>query len=263
MLKTVVITPSTCDLPPGWSIDRFREALQRAADAWSFPNVPCATKLVVGEPQAEWRATRDGKNLVAFRGKSWCHNERCGPSSTFPLRAMAMTSTYPSETSRPPEEADVELNAVSFQLTPGAGGSSPASPQWSVPLEPVLVHEIGHVLGLPDVCGAHRRASGRPVITACPAEDRQRVMFAANLNTRPTPADVAELCRLYPTVDTATTAHESTTTAPTGHDWGGGAWAGAQLLLSLGIVALAVGMGRRVRRSYESLRLSRLGRRAR
>jgi hypothetical protein len=256
MVKTVVITPSASDLPPGWSIDRFREAVQRAADAWSLPNVPCAVKLVVGAPQAEWRATRDGKNLVAFRGQSWCHNQRCGPSSTFPLRAMAMTSTYPAETSRPPDEADVELNAVSFQLTPAGRGGNPESAKWSVPLEPVLVHEIGHVLGLPDVCGAQRRVSGRPVTAACAAEDRQRVMFAANLNARPTPADVAELCRLYPPVDTATIAHESASPAPTGHERGGGAsGGGAQLLISVAVVALALAVGWRVRRTLASLRL--------
>src|SRR6266498_2240195 len=238
MLTTVVITPSTNDLPPGWTIDRFREVLQRAADAWSVPKVPCSRKLVVGQPTSEWRATRDGTNLVAFRGKAWCHNERCGPTSTFPLRAMAMTNTYPEGTSAPPEEADVELNAAGFRVASEPGL---AKPRWSVPLEPVLVHELGHVLGLHDVCRAERSASGRPTTSSCRAEDRQSVMFASGLNTRPSTADVAELCRLYPAASTDAVA--STEAAPNSiHDLERvqGVSGGLAAVISLVIVALSV-----------------------
>src|SRR5690242_1966639 len=106
MVTTVVITPSSVELPSGWTAERFREALERAAEAWSHPNVPCGVKLVVTEPRAEWRAARDGTNLVTFRGSSWCHNGRCGPGTTFPLRSTAMTTPYIDGTPRP-SEADV------------------------------------------------------------------------------------------------------------------------------------------------------------
>jgi hypothetical protein len=247
-MKTVVITPSTSGLPPDWSIDRFREALQRAADSWSFPSVRCGVKLVVGQPQAEWRAVRDGTNLVAFRSKDWCHNERCGPTSTFPLRAMGMTTPYPGGAGLP-EEADVELNAVTFRLAGNGDVGKQLHAQWSTPIEPVLVHELGHVLGLPDVCGGERRASGRAVTSACSAQDRQRVMFAANLNAHPAHADVAELCRLYP-ADGSGAIEVAEATPASGHGVPSGFYAAgsAHALIPLAIVALAIVVARRMRR---------------
>jgi hypothetical protein len=55
----------------------------------------------------------------------------------------------------------------------------------------VLAHEIGHVLGLPDVCGELRTASGEPETSARSPDDRQRMMFAASAHDALTPADVA------------------------------------------------------------------------
>lgn len=243
MAKTVVITPSTADLPDGWSVGRFREALQRAADAWNDASVACGLKLVVGEPRSEWRAARDGTNLVAFRSRTWCHNERCGPMSTYPRRAMAMTTPYPGGAERP-DEADVELNAVSFRLTAGDDVGAPPTEKWSAPIAPVLVHEIGHVLGLADVCGGERRASGRPVTSRCSVEDRQRVMFAANASERPAPADVAELCRLFPPAGAPIIESAPADPAPVP-----GSGVGASLLLALLAIGLVLVAGRRVRRA--------------
>jgi hypothetical protein len=184
-VKTVVLTPSGLDLPAGWSGDAFRDAVQRAAERWSAPNVPCAVKLTVAEPRPVRLAARDGSNVVVMRGRSWCHNDRCGPETTFPQRAAGMTTVYPQgATGVAIEEADVELNAAAFQR-PGA-------------LESVLVHEIGHVLGLGDACVAGHRASGRPVIAECSADERARAMFPSGLKATVGAADVAELCRLYP-----------------------------------------------------------------
>lgn len=247
MSRTVVITPSTSELPAGWSVDRFREALQRAADAWSFPNVACGVRLVVGAAQPEWRAVRDGTNLVAFRSRNWCHNGRCAAMSTFPLRAMAMTTPYPVDRERP-DEADVELNGAAFRFTGDDVSGLPAATKWSVPIEPVLVHELGHVLGLPDVCGDDRRASGQPVTSVCTAEDRHRVMFAAGLNARPTAGDVAELCQLYPADRTG--AAETKPTGPASIARGG---LGLDLLLSLVVVGMVLAIGRRVRAAQRIL----------
>jgi hypothetical protein len=112
-----------------------------------------------------------------------------------------MTTTYPpGVTGNAVTEGDIELNAVACDFTApevrtGSVGSGRKRP---VPLEAALVHEIGHVLGLPDVCGDHRLASGRPVTEGCTEEDRKRVMFAAGVQSAPSERDVAELCRLYP-----------------------------------------------------------------
>jgi hypothetical protein len=99
---------------------------------------------------------------------------------------------------RAPAEADIELNGVAYRFTGRPGGDVDAGARlWPVPMTSVLVHEIGHVLGLADVCGSERRASGQPITDACSATDRARVMFAASVADTPTAADVAELCALY------------------------------------------------------------------
>jgi len=247
MSKTVVITPSTIELPSGWSVDRFREALQGAADVWNVSGARCGVRVAVGEAKPEWRAAPDGTNLVIFRSRNWCHNGRCGGMSTFPLRSMAMTTPYPADGERP-DEADVELNAATFRFTGDEASGIPANPKWAVPIEPVLVHELGHVLGLPDVCGDDRRASGQPVTSTCKAEDRKRVMFAAGLNQRPAPGDLADLCRLYPAEGTeAVAALPGTPRAIAG----GGV--GFDLLLSLVVIGLALTVGRQVRAALRFL----------
>ena len=199
-ITSVVLTPSTSALPPGWSAGDFRDAIQRAANRWSFPNVPCAVTVTVSEGRPAWLAARDGVDVVAYRNRTWCHNERCGAGSTFPLRATAETTTYPEAApGRAPTEADVELNGVAYRFTGRSGGDVAADARaWTVPMTSVLAHEIGHVLGLADACGAARRASGQPITDGCSATDRARVMFAASVADTPTAADVAELCALYP-----------------------------------------------------------------
>jgi hypothetical protein len=191
-VKTVVLTPSTHDLPPGWSGEDLRKTVQAAAARWSYPQVPCALKVTVAEPTSAWRATQDGTNLIVYRSQTWCHNERCGPESTFPLRVTGMTTSYPTGAAgRAVVEGDVELNGVTFAPTATAG-------KWTAPLESVLVHELGHVVGLPDACLVDHRASGRPVIGGCGPEESTRAMFPTGLHDALAAGDVAALCALYP-----------------------------------------------------------------
>jgi hypothetical protein len=153
VIRTIILTPSASELPTGWSAGEFREIIERAAGRWSYPNVPCGVRVVVGEPRSEWRAVQDGTNLVAVRGRSWCHNGRCSAATTYPLRTMGMTTTYPAgATGGAIMEADIEINGVFFQFTDAGALPDESARKHAVRLESILTHEIGHVLGLGDVC---------------------------------------------------------------------------------------------------------------
>jgi hypothetical protein len=179
---TVTLTPSSIDLPPGVSTGEFESALQAAAAAWGYPEVPCTSlRVLVTKAQRTRLVTEDSVNAVIFRSQRWCHNERCGRDSTFPIRAAAMTTVFPRGAGPGlVREGDIELNGVHFDWQDGAG----MKPQ--APLQAVLVHEIGHVLGLRDECSG----------PDC-RHDPETAM--ANVGrTAPGPDDVRRVCTAFP-----------------------------------------------------------------
>lgn len=177
---------STHDLPPGVTSDRVRDALARAAAVWSYPAIACSNvELRVEADSRERLATQDGVSLVLFRDREWCHNDRCGGLRTFPLHVAAMTSAYASGEKL---EGDIELNAVTFDWT----SSRQDVERPRAPLQAVLAHELGHVLGLPDACGAAH--SGKPL----PCNAPPSIMLAPARLERPTEWDVKALCALHP-----------------------------------------------------------------
>lgn len=129
---------------------------------------------------------------------------------------MGMTTTYPDGArGTAVREADVELNAKVFDFTvSGVDRTRAEGTSRSVPLEAVLVHELGHVLGLGDVCiDAH--ALGPKVAQDCPPEQRERVMFAPALLGQPTARDIAELCSIH-ALQAEKSGREGETTASNG-----------------------------------------------
>ncbi len=164
--RELTLTPSSREAPEGWSVEGLVRELERAADAWSVTRGDCRIAVRVAPAQSFWAATEDGVNLVAFRTESWCHNGRCGHLRTFPRRAVAMTTTYP-EGARGSAvvEADVELNGVDFRFESSDRlGTKPSGERgFDQSLKKVLVHEIGHALGLEDHCGTggHRSTNAR------------------------------------------------------------------------------------------------------
>jgi hypothetical protein len=196
-VTTLLLTPSQRALPDGLTKDAWRAAVDRAAHAWSYPEVACTDlELRVAEPLTLRVAEQDGRSMLVFRDGEWCHNERCSAKTVFPPRTMAMTGTYPEGArGNAVVEADVELNASRFVFTLDDTLNT-TGPKPAVPLHAVLLHELGHVAGLEDVCGADD-ARHAPSSVGCPAAN-DSVMFAPALRLALSPRDSSELCRIHP-----------------------------------------------------------------
>lgn len=201
-MKTVAITPSSQNLPHGLSRWDWVEVVASAARKWSYPTVQCTSaQLVVGSLR-DWRTVGDDDvNLVVFREHVWCKNERCGREGQFSSRAMAMTQTYPDGARGDRiRGADIELNSVNFLFQQSEPPTDQAtslstSDKPIVKLEAVVLHELGHVLGLEDKCAA---AFGKYPGATCSSDDTNSVMFAPAQHLELAASDVAALCALYP-----------------------------------------------------------------
>jgi hypothetical protein len=197
------LVPSSHALPDGLDAASFRRALVEAAEAWNRSGcLPFA--LEVSAPAPHRLAQEDGRNVVVFRPGDWCHNERCGAGRTFPTRAAAMTTVYPEGGGvREVREADIELNAASFDWTLDEEDDRPhGTGRQIAPLEAVLAHELGHLLGLRDTCGSEHggRAKAR---ASCSADERESLMFSGSTRTAPSPWDRDQLCAAFGTVPRA------------------------------------------------------------
>lgn len=214
-MRIVTLTPSDHELPRNLAKPEWAEIVDGVAAAWNEGMPACGVPRIQVAPMTHrWLAEEDGTNLVVFRSREWCHNERCSRTDTYPMRALAMTTTYPAgATGALVGEADIELGLAAFvalgrhqskqgiggavagaslnaQDLPSAHGLAPADL-----LQRVLLHEVGHVLGLPDVCANQPVQSAE--VQSCPVDYRERAMYALGLNATPSRGDYESLCHLY------------------------------------------------------------------
>jgi hypothetical protein len=202
----------TQELPDGWAREQLLEALAGAAATWSAPNVACTSlRIRVRDgDQAAPGAQRDGVSSVSFYTRDFCNGGVRRTGRCYDSRMAALTTTQYGEATAQEvaiDEADIELNAVNFRFAAGPVVRAAGS----LDLQAVLVHEIGHVLGLADNCragGGGRDDRGRalPDCRRASADVRRSVMFPAALidagrgvlKRALSRDDVAGVCALYP-----------------------------------------------------------------
>ena len=160
---------------PGEFGAALREATERAAARWSAASG--LEILVRADPQASPQVSEDGHCSVVLRTRRWCPEDPAQPCHD-PSR-HALTQLYARPLPGSPEsaeilEADIEVNAVDFDWH--------ALPQRS--LDAVLLHELGHLLGLEHSCGAttlleHSDQQGWPVpiCRSAPPSALESVMY--------------------------------------------------------------------------------------
>ena len=200
-MRTFVVTPSRSGLYGLLPRQDWQALVARSVDSWNQELARCCSVRLSLAPAVDRRlAEQDNLNLVILRRGPWCHNERCGKASTFPLTVLGMTNTYPKDAvGAQVREADIEINATHVHHSPGAGWvlALPGSDR-EVSLQAVVTHEIGHLLGLRDACGDHYGRTGRIVRDACPEAQRSRVMFGPAQLLVPAATDLRELSEIYP-----------------------------------------------------------------
>ncbi len=167
--------------PPGELGRALLQASERAAARWS-----AATGLSISVRSAAAtpaRVSEDGRSLVVLRRQRWCPDDALAPCHDPSRHALTQLYTRPAAVAPAAEiiEADIELNGVDFTWSASAAGA----------LDAVLLHELGHLLGLDHSCAASRlRArtdhTGAPVplCSEAPASALRAVMYPDPLDPR-------------------------------------------------------------------------------
>jgi len=195
--------------PPDLSGLDARTAIQAALAAWSYPIVGCTKlelKLVTDTAGMVPQVANDMRPQLIFRTDRWCDGMNCHDPA-----GLAVTSVFARASDGTIVDVDIELNAVNHRWTMiPAGGVNPLP--GARDLSNVLAHELGHLLGLSEVCIAGpssptspRDHLGNPVppCANAPAELREATMFPElppdDTGKRTLAADdILGVCALFP-----------------------------------------------------------------
>jgi hypothetical protein len=191
MRQEVTLQPVVPSAASGVSSAELSSALREGARVWNDALGACGVpRLQIGSARTEpVRVVEDGANVVVIRTGSWCPERALDPEDCYDPQRAGLTHLYPRLVpgdSRDGElrEADLEINAVDFRWS--LDGTRPGTRS----LRALVVHELGHVLGLDH---EHPGAPGyrESIMYPSPVEGGRPVVL------KPGPAEVASLCEMH------------------------------------------------------------------
>ncbi len=156
----VTLEPVSPEASCGLAEQDLVDSLIEEARAWNQSLVGCgAPRLRIGPTRGGGVAREDGYNVVSVSCHRWCPADASSLACYDP-QTQAITHLRPRDDRDGPRageirEADVEINGVDFRWS--KDGDVPGTRS----LRAVLAHELGHVLGLDEVC-SDRSGRGRP-----------------------------------------------------------------------------------------------------
>jgi hypothetical protein len=183
----------------------LRKSFVESAKAWNDALAACrAPKLRVARSASRaLRPIRDGFSTVLVRRDKWCPDAAHDESDCYGADRAAFTSLYPNDAEGGRygdlREADLELNGVDFSWS--LEGENPGTNS----LHAIVVHELGHVLGLEHPCEVLVRPPGAArVKPRCDsAALRASIMYPLPLEVgrravlEPGRGEIDALCALY------------------------------------------------------------------
>lgn len=189
----LVLHPIEPRAASGVSGEAFRNALIQAAAAWNDAQ-ECAPRIKIAPLEhTQRRALQDGGSIATMVSNQWCPPKFSDRTECYGAERAAVTRLFPHLQPGHAKhgsivEVDLEINAVDYQWSEEEGLQR---------LQALLVHELGHILGLNHPCGETVSCTSVPQSRASAMYPNPLELGRA-LALSPNEEDIASLCGTQP-----------------------------------------------------------------
>jgi len=143
------------------------QALEAGVRTWNGALAGCGVPTLRVLPFAPGRPSlgRDGRSHLVVRSRRWCPDDVRDHGDCYPPGSAAQTHRYPEDVAgrafADVREADIEISAADFAWS--QHGEEPGTRA----LDVILLHELGHVLGLTHPCESRSGTGRAPDVPPC------------------------------------------------------------------------------------------------